>query len=86
MLDVGGMEVHGIRGCRLVYKEVVEALKLQLKKLTSGDMRISLVVMRLGVSGLKKFMLVYTQDLFEERGEKGRCDLVCVECLWVMIG
>ena len=49
-------------------------------------MGILLVVMRLGVSGLKNFMLVYTQGLFEERGEKGWCDLVCVECLWVMIG
>ena len=26
MWDVSGMQVHGIRGRRLVYKEVVEAL------------------------------------------------------------
>ena len=28
---------------------------------------------------------MYLLDLFEERGEKGQCDLVCVERLW-MIG
>ena len=28
---------------------------------------------------------MYLLDLFEERGEKGQCDLVCVEHLW-MIG
>ena len=28
---------------------------------------------------------MYLLDLFEGRGEKGQCDLVCVECLW-MIG
>ena len=28
---------------------------------------------------------MYLIDLFEERGEKGQCDLVCVERLW-MIG
>ena len=28
---------------------------------------------------------MYILDLFEERGEKGQCDLVCVEHLW-MIG
>ena len=48
-------------------------------------MLILLVVIRLGVSGLKKIRLVYLLDLFEGRGEKGQCDLVCVEHLW-MIG
>ena len=28
---------------------------------------------------------MYLLDLFEDRGEKGQCDLVCEECLW-MIG
>ena len=28
---------------------------------------------------------MYLLDLFEERGKKGQCDLVCVERLW-MIG
>ena len=35
---------------------------------------------------MKKISLVYLLDLFEERGEKGQCDLVCVERLWMMIG
>ena len=48
-------------------------------------MLILLVVIRLVVSGLKKIRLVYLLDLFEGRGEKGQCDLVCVEHLW-MIG
>ena len=48
-------------------------------------MLILLVVIRLGVSGLKKIRLVYLLDLFEGTGEKGQCDLVCVEHLW-MIG
>ena len=52
-----------------------------IRNLTSGDMLILLVVIRLGVSGLKKIRLVYLLDLFEGRGEKGQCDLVCVEHL-----
>ena len=38
-----------------------------------------------GSTGLKKIWLLYLLDLFEGRGEKGQCDLVCVEHLW-MIG
>ena len=38
-----------------------------------------------GSTGLKKIRLLYLLDLFEGRGEKGQCDLVCVEHLW-MIG
>ena len=38
-----------------------------------------------GNTGLKKIRLLYLLDLFEGRGEKGQCDLVCVEHLW-MIG
>ena len=38
-----------------------------------------------GSTRLKKIRLVYLQDLFERRWEKGQCDSVCVECLW-MIG
>ena len=34
---------------------------------------------------MKKIRLVYLLDLFQGRGEKGQCDLVCVERLW-MIG
>ena len=49
----GGVQVYGICSCRLVYKEVVKTLS-NYKNLTSGDLRIVLVVIRLGVTGLKK--------------------------------
>ena len=39
----------------------------------------------IGSTGSKKIRIVYFLDLFEGRGEKGQCDLVCVEYLW-MIG
>ena len=55
-----------------------------IRNLTSGDMRILLVLIRLGVNGLEKIRLVYLLDLFERRGEKGQCDLVCMEHLWVI--
>ena len=41
-----------------------------IRNLTSGDMRIPL-------TGLEKIRLVYLLDLFEGKGEKGQCDLVC---------
>ena len=47
-----------------------------IRNLTSGDMGTPLVVMRLGVTGLKMIRLVYLLDLFERRGEKGQRDLV----------
>ena len=65
---------------RLVYKEVVEA-QSAIKNLTSGDLGISLVVLRLGVTGLKKTRVVYLLDLFERREEKERYALVYVERL-----
>ena len=34
-----------------------------------------------GKSELKKTRVLYLLDLFEERGEDGQCNLVCVECL-----
>ena len=45
------------------------------------DLEISLVVIRLGVTGLKKTGFMYLMNLFRGTGEKGRCDLVCVERL-----
>ena len=56
-----------------------------IRNLTSGDLGILLVVIWLGVTGLKKTRVVCLSDLFERRGEKGQCDLVCVEHL-SMIG
>ena len=57
--------MHGIRGHRLVYRKVVETYQTR-KNLTSGDMGILLVVIRLGVARLKKIRLMYLLDLFEE--------------------
>ena len=47
-----------------------------IRNLTSGDMGIPLVVMRLGVTGLKLIGLLYLLDLFEGRWKKGQFDLV----------
>ena len=52
-----------------------------MRNLTSGDLRILLVVIQLEVTGLKKTRFVYLLDLFEGRGEKGQCDSVCLKCL-----
>ena len=52
-----------------------------MRNLTSDDLGILLVVIRLGVTRLKKTRFVYLLDLFEGRGEKGQCDSVCLECL-----
>ena len=71
---MGGLQVYGIRSCRL--KEVVE-LYQTIRNLTSG---ILLVVFQLRVTGFKKTSVMYLLDLLEGRGEKGQCDLVCVEC------
>ena len=40
------------------------------------DLEISLVVIRLGVTGLKKTGFMYLMNLFRGTGEKGWCDLV----------
>ena len=40
-----------------------------------------LVVIWLGVTGLKKTRVVYLLDLFEGREENGPCDLVWMESL-----
>ena len=48
--------------------------------LTSADLGILLVVIRLGVTRLKMTRVVYLLQLFEGRGEKRQCDLVYVEC------
>ena len=52
-----------------------------IRNLTSGDLGILLVVIELGVTGLKKTKVAYLLDLFEGRGENGQCDLVCLERL-----
>ena len=63
-----------------MYKKVAAALyeKSNFWNLTLG---ILLVVIQLGVTGVKNTKVVYLLDLFGGRGEKGQCDLVCLECL-----
>ena len=41
-----------------------------IRNLTSGDVGIPLVMIRLGITGWKKIRLVYLVGLFEGRGEK----------------
>ena len=47
-----------------------------IRNITSGDLVIPLVVIRLGVTGLRKTRVVYLLDTFGRRGEKGQYDLV----------
>ena len=65
--------MHGICSHRLVYKEVLEARSnyQTVRNLTSGDLGIPLVEIRLGVTGLKKTRVVYLLDLFERRSGEG---------------
>ena len=63
--------------CRLVWKELVESVSNYKKSCfwwygnpICGDST--------GSTGLKKIRLMYLLHLFEGRGEKGQCDLVCV--------
>ena len=70
MWDVDGLQMHGGRSCRLVWKEVVEALSNYENK--------NSYFWWFERSEFKKTIVVYLLDLFEERGEKGQCDLVCV--------
>ena len=46
-----------------------------IRNLTSGDLVIPLLVIQLGVTGLRKTRIVYLLDLFEGKGEKEQCDL-----------
>ena len=48
-----------------------------IRNVTSGDLVIPLVVIRLGVNGLRKTRVVYFLDMFEGRGKKEQCDLLC---------
>ena len=43
MWSVGGLQKHGIRSCRLLYKETVE-VRSNCKKYYSGNLGIALVV------------------------------------------
>ena len=51
------------------------------RNLTCGDLEIPLVVIGLGVTGLKKTGFVYFLDLFGERGWRRGGVISCVERL-----
>ena len=71
-------------GHRLVYREVVETLP-SYKKSYLWWCGIPFLVIRLGLTGLKKIRILYFLDLFKEKGENGQCDLVCVEHLRMIV-
>ena len=56
-----------------------------IRNFTACDLAIPLEVIRPGQFELKKTRLVHLPDLFEGGVEKGQCNLVYVERLW-MIG
>ena len=55
-----------------------------MRNLTSSDFGILLVVIQLGVTGLKKAKVVYLLELSEGSEEKEQCNLVSLERLWVI--
>ena len=61
------MQVHGIRGGRVVNKEVIEALSDYEKSYLWG-FGIPLVMILLGVTRLKRNRFVYLLDLLKGRG------------------
>ena len=58
MLGEGELEVHGIWNRSLVYREEVR-LDQTIRNIIFGDAEISLVVIQLGVTRLKKTGFVY---------------------------
>ena len=73
---MGGLQVHGIRSCWLVYKEVVEVRSNYEKSYfwwfgnpACGDSA--------GSNQIEKDKVVYLLDLLEGMGKKEPCDLVC---------
>ena len=63
------MEVHGICNRSLVYREEVMRLHQTIRNVIFGDVEISLEVIQLGLTRLKKTGFVYLWLLF---GRKGR--------------
>ena len=63
------------------YKRKWSRFYQTMRNLTCADLGILLVVIQLGITGLKKTKVMYFLDLFEGRGKKGQCDSVCLERL-----
>ena len=60
----GELEVHVICNCSLVYREEVVRLDQTVTNIFFGDVEISLVVIPLGVTRLKKTGFVYLVVVF----------------------
>ena len=58
--------------------EEVVRLDQTIRNLIFGDVKISFVVIQLGVTRLKKTGFVYLLVIVWRKGEKGWCDLVSV--------
>ena len=70
MRGEGEMEVHGICNCSLIIREEFVRLDQAIRNLIFGDVEISLVVIQLGVTRLKKTGFVYLLALvWRKRGE-----------------
>ena len=75
---IGGAVNVECRWTARVWNLLSHGIDQTIKNLTCGDLEILLVVIRLGVTWLKKTGLVYLLD-FLGRGEEGWWDLVSVK-------
>ena len=71
MLGAGELKVHGVCNRSSVYREVAVSLDQSIRNLTFDDVKISLVVIRLGVTRLKKTGFVYVLVVVWGKGGKG---------------
>ena len=74
MLQIGGegeMEVHGTCNRILLKREKVVRLHQDLRNFIFGDAEISLVVIQLGVTRLKKTRFVYLLAVVWRKGGEG---------------
>ena len=70
MWGEGELEVHGICNRSLGYREEVVRLDQTIRNLIFGDVKISFVVIQLGVTRLKKTGFVYLLAVvWRKRGE-----------------
>ena len=70
--------MHGICNRSLVYREEVVRLHQTIRNLIFADVEISLVVIELGVTRLKKTGFLYLLVIVWRKGGEWVCDLVCV--------
>ena len=71
MRGEGEIEVHGICNRSLIKREEVVRLDQAIRNLVFGDAKISLVVIQLGVTRLKKTGFVYLLAVVWRKGREG---------------